>query len=362
MSESLSDKKTNLLRGFGKLPGNLKGALTLLVAAAGFSVMVMLIKVAGERLHVTQILLVRQLIMMCIVMPKVINHFPGCLKTARLDLQLIRVVFALIAMLCGFYAVIHMPLADAVAIGFAKSFFVTIFAIIFLKEVVGIRRWAAVGVGFIGVLVMMRPGMSGFDPNSVLALIGAAAAGLVMVIIRKLSQTDKPVTTLSYQAFLVALCVAVPSVDILATANDHRMDVTDRYWHHLLRCADDEHLCLQLGRSICSCFTRLCPLALCNVLRLARIRYFARPLHLDRVTRDNRSFHLHGSARKKTQTKPRPLARRARFYQHLITHCVERIEQAFSRCITAFYWCFVLHHRQQLSGQFFAQFHTPLVK
>ena len=212
MSESLSDKKTNLLRGFGKLPGNLKGALTLLVAAAGFSVMVMLIKVAGERLHVTQILLVRQLIMMCIVMPKVINHFPGCLKTARLDLQLIRVVFALIAMLCGFYAVIHMPLADAVAIGFAKSFFVTIFAIIFLKEVVGIRRWAAVGVGFIGVLVMMRPGMSGFDPNSVLALIGAAAAGLVMVIIRKLSQTDKPVTTLSYQAFLVALCVAVPAI------------------------------------------------------------------------------------------------------------------------------------------------------
>jgi drug/metabolite transporter (DMT)-like permease len=114
-------------------------------------------------------------------------------------------------MLCGFYSIIHMPLADAVAIGFAKSFFVTIFAIWFLKEVVGLRRWLAVGIGFVGVLVMMRPGSEGFDPNSIYALLGAAGAGLVMVIIRKLSETDKPITTLSYQAFLVAICVAVPA-------------------------------------------------------------------------------------------------------------------------------------------------------
>ena len=194
------------------MPGNLKGAVTLMAAAAGFSVMVLLVKMAGERLHVTQILLVRQAIMMLIVMPSVLNHFPGCLKTKRLDLQIMRVVFALVAMLCGFYSIIHMPLADAVAIGFAKSFFVTIFAIWLLKEVVGIRRWAAVGVGFIGVIVMMRPGSEGFDPNAILALIGAAGAGLVMVIIRKLSQTDQPITTLSYQAFLVAFCVALPAL------------------------------------------------------------------------------------------------------------------------------------------------------
>jgi drug/metabolite transporter (DMT)-like permease len=58
---------------------------------------------------------------------------------------------------------------------------------------------------------MMRPGMDGFDPNSIFALIGAAGAGFVMVIIRLLSKTDKPVTTLAYQAFLVAICVAIPA-------------------------------------------------------------------------------------------------------------------------------------------------------
>jgi len=200
-----------LANRFNALPGNLKGAATIMLAAAGFALMTALIKLAGERLHVTQILLVRQLIMMLIVMPRVINHFPGCLKTERLGLQLVRVVFALIAMLCGFTAVIHMPLADAVAIGFAKSFFVTIFAIFILHEVVGVRRWAAVAIGFAGVLVMMQPGSGGFDPTSILALIGAAAAGFVMVIIRKLSETDQPVTILSYQAFLVAVCVAFPA-------------------------------------------------------------------------------------------------------------------------------------------------------
>lgn len=201
----------DISRRFDGLSGNLKGAVLIGFAAFGFALMTLLIKMVGERLHVTQILFVRQVIMMLIVMPKVINHFPGCLKTARLDLQLVRVAFALVAMLTGFYAVIHMPLADAVAIGFAKSFFVTIFAIIILHETVGIRRWAAVAIGFIGVVVMMRPGSDGFDPISVFALIGAAAAGFVMVIIRKLSATDEPVTILSYQAFLVGLCIAIPA-------------------------------------------------------------------------------------------------------------------------------------------------------
>ena len=105
----------------------------IFAAAFGFSVMVLLVKVVGERLHVTQILLVRQIVMMAIVTPQVMSEFPGCLKTSRLGLQILRVALALIAMLAGFTAIIEMPLADAVAIGFAKSFFVTIFAAILCR-------------------------------------------------------------------------------------------------------------------------------------------------------------------------------------------------------------------------------------
>ena len=115
-------------------------------------------------------------------------------------------------MMAGFTAVINMPLADATAIGFAKGFFVTIFAIIILKEVVGIRRWSALIVGFIGVLIMLQPGGSDFTIYGVYALIGAAAAGMVMVIIRLLSRTEKPATILLYQAVGVALVMLMPAL------------------------------------------------------------------------------------------------------------------------------------------------------
>lgn len=134
------------MQQFDALPDNLKGAAILMLAAAGFAVMTALIKLAGERLHVTQILFLRQVGMLIMVSPTLIGNFPHSLKTSRLDLQLARLAFALVAMLGGFTAVIHMPLADATAIGFAKSFFVTIFAVLLLKEQVGVYRWSAVAI------------------------------------------------------------------------------------------------------------------------------------------------------------------------------------------------------------------------
>ena len=203
---------TRAVERFAALPGSLKGVVTIIVAGFLFTIMTAAIKLAGERLHVTQILLVRQIVMTAIVAPAILSSFPGCLRTARVDLQITRIVFALIAMLFGFYAIIHMPLADAMAIGFVKAFFVTVFAIWILGETVGWRRWIATAVGFAGVLVMIRPGTEGFDPTSIYALIGAACAGFVMVIIRKLSRTDAPLTTLSWQAIFVGLAVAGPAI------------------------------------------------------------------------------------------------------------------------------------------------------
>ena len=199
-------------RAFLSLPGNLRGAITIMFAAFGLTVMVTLVKLAGERLHVTQVLFMRQAVMTAIVAPAILSHFPGCLRTERLDLQLLRVAAAAVAMLCGFTAVIHMPLAEVTALGFAKAFFVTIFAILILGERVGPSRWGAILVGFIGVLVMLRPGTEAFDPVGLLAIAGAAGAGLVMVIIRLLSRTDAPITILSYQAILVGLVVAGPAL------------------------------------------------------------------------------------------------------------------------------------------------------
>lgn len=200
-----------LAKAFNKLPNNTKGALILLVAAAGFSVMAMLVKLAGQRLHVTQIIFIRQLVITLIMLPKISQGFPQSLHTSHLHLHLLRISVALVAMLAGFTAVIHMPIADATAIGFAKSFFVTIFAIIILRETVGPRRWMATILGFAGVLIMLQPAGDSFTIYGLYALASAIAAGMVMVIIRLLSRTEAPATILIFQAVGVGLILAIPA-------------------------------------------------------------------------------------------------------------------------------------------------------
>lgn len=174
--------------------------------------MVALIKLVGTRLSVVQILFVRQLGMLVMLLPTLLANFPGAFKTQRPELQFLRIALALVAMLCGFSAVIHLPLADATALGFAKSFFVTIFAVLILKETVGVHRWTAVAIGFLGVLVMVRSGSDGFDAYALMAIVGAAAAGAVMVVIRLLSRSDATRTILLYQAAGVGIVMAIPAI------------------------------------------------------------------------------------------------------------------------------------------------------
>lgn len=197
---------------FNALGDNLKGSLVLMVAALLFSLMTVQIKLLGNALHVTQILLIRQIVMTLIVSPQIMRGFPGVLRTTRPELQLTRILLALGAMMMGFTAIIHMPLADATALGFAKSFFVTIFAVVILKEVVGPRRWGAVGVGFLGVLIMLRPGTEAFTIYGLMAVAAAACAGLVMVIVRIMARTDSPTTILTWQAIGVGLIIAIPAI------------------------------------------------------------------------------------------------------------------------------------------------------
>ncbi len=197
---------------FYRLPDNLKGIVLLMLASVVFSIMALLIKLLGQRLHITQILLVRQIGMVILVAPAILRNFPGSLRTARPKLQLIRVLCALVAMLFGFTAVIHLPLADATAIFFAKSFFVTVFAVFILAETVGVYRWGAVLIGFVGVMIMLQPGTDNFSIYGLASLVGAAGAAAVMILLRLLSRSDSTDTIMTYGALGVGLVMILPGI------------------------------------------------------------------------------------------------------------------------------------------------------
>ena len=127
------------------------------------------------------------------------------LKTYKINLHLLRAVFACLAMFSFFKAFGILPLADVSSISFASIIFITILAIFILDEKVGIRRWVAIFFGFIGVLIVFRPGTSLFSYFSLLPLLGAIALSFAVIIMKKLLSYDSPPTCSFYLHFFVAL-------------------------------------------------------------------------------------------------------------------------------------------------------------
>ena len=212
-SPDASSPRTDLMKRWSELPGNVRGGILFLLGSAIFSVMMALIKLAGQRLHVTEILFIRQVTMVAIAAPMIAAGWPDSLRSARPWLQISRVGFAFLAMILGFSALIHLGLAEVTIISFSKAFFTTLLAIILLGEIVRVPRWVALGLGFLGVLFVMWPEEGqAISIWHVAALASAFCVSAVTVIIRILAQVDRPVTILTYQAVGVGLLMVPPAI------------------------------------------------------------------------------------------------------------------------------------------------------
>jgi hypothetical protein len=110
----------------------------------------------------------------------------------------VRSAIGLGSMLCAFWALGHLPLAQAVSLSYSTPLFVTIAAVLWLGETVRVRRWAAVVVGFIGVLVIVRPGTAGFTAGSLVAVAAAVLSSLVAIQIKQLTRVDSADTVVLY--------------------------------------------------------------------------------------------------------------------------------------------------------------------
>ncbi len=187
---------TILPRAFESNP---RGILFINLAVLLFSAMDVLIKLATETYPVNQIVFFRSAVAF-IPLIFFIHRAGGLevLPTRRLGAHLWRSVLGLIAMACFFVSFDLLPLGEAVALGQAGPIFLTALSVPLLGEHVGIRRWSAVVVGFIGVLVMTRPGSGVFDPAALFALGGAAFYALAMISIRSLAATERPATIVFY--------------------------------------------------------------------------------------------------------------------------------------------------------------------
>jgi drug/metabolite transporter (DMT)-like permease len=143
---------------------------------------------------VAQILVVRSISAALILTPFVVREGLSTFRhVPRPSLQLLRVVLATGDTACFYLAVWYIPLADAMTFYLAGPIYVTAISAVVLKEKVGIYRWSAVSVGFVGVLVALDPSGGSFGTGSLIALGGSICYALLMVVTRQVRETSNTV-------------------------------------------------------------------------------------------------------------------------------------------------------------------------
>jgi len=141
---------------------------------------------------------------------------PGLTRTNRPVLQLARSVLLLGSTLCNFAALRYLQLDEAIALIFSTPFFVAALSGPMLGEWVRWRRWSAIAVGFLGVVVVARPGAASFHPAALLSLSAALCYALYSIATRILARTDSNETTLFYSNVVGALAL-LPVVPLVWT-------------------------------------------------------------------------------------------------------------------------------------------------
>ena len=169
-----------------------------------------LIRFATEDHHPFEVAFFRTIFVLIIFLPLVARNGITSLKSNNVKLQTFRAIVGSVAMLCMFYGLSITELAKATALMFTVPIFATILAILFLKEIVGIRRWIAMLVGFAGALIVLRPDIElGFGP--LLILCASLMWSSSMLMAKTLTKTD----TISSITFWQAAGL-IPATFILA--------------------------------------------------------------------------------------------------------------------------------------------------
>ncbi len=224
-SISTSPAKTLTTEAPVRRNNNRVGVLMMLCAMFLFAGADTISKILTDAFHPVQIIWFRQSGLLAGVLVVLLIKGTSILKSAQPSLQILRgslVVFSSVAFV---FALRYVELADAVAASFVAPFFVTILGALVLKEKVGVRRWSAVIVGFIGALIIIRPGMGVIHPTVLLVVFAAACFSTRQVIGRLLADTDRTITTIAYTALSASLLlsIALPFVWQMPTTAAHWM-------------------------------------------------------------------------------------------------------------------------------------------
>jgi drug/metabolite transporter (DMT)-like permease len=182
-------------------------------AMIAFAAMNGCVRYLSSEMHPFQIAGIRSAFGLLIFVPVLARRGLAPLRTQRIGLLALRGFCHVATMLMHFMALSLIPLATFASLNFSIPLFTTILAVILLGEVIRLPRLVALGVGFAGALVVVRPGIVGVDVGAVLVLVGAATFAASVIILKHLVRTESTVTVTIYMSVVVApatLIAAIP--------------------------------------------------------------------------------------------------------------------------------------------------------
>jgi drug/metabolite transporter (DMT)-like permease len=193
---------------FTALPGPVRAGFWISCTGATFTGMMAISRHLSTDistgLHVFMIVLFRAVFGLLFLSPILMRQGMRRLKTTRHRLYIIRGFSAYLSLVAYFFAAKYIPLADISAIIFTRPVFACVAAIIFLGELARGRRWVAIGIGFVGALIVIRPGFAEVNIGVLFAVSAVAMTVCNTIFIKSLSFTDHPDTIALYQGLCVA--------------------------------------------------------------------------------------------------------------------------------------------------------------
>ena len=188
--------------------------LWMLVSTAVLASMHAVVRHVSADMHPFEIAFFRNIFGLIAVLPMLLGIGWSGLRSRQPKLQVLRGVTGIVAMLCWFYSLSVVPIATATALSFTAAVFASLGAFLLLGERMRLRRWTAVVISFVGVLIILRPGTEGFDIQALFVLASAVMWGTNVVIVKQLSRTDSTVSIVAWMSISLTILSIPPAVAV----------------------------------------------------------------------------------------------------------------------------------------------------
>lgn len=207
---------------FHKLSNNSQGILLAIAGCLIASILISLVRYLSAEFHIFFIVMMRNFFGLMFFVPTILKDHNDILRTKRVKMHVMRGLNALISMLLWFYAISILPLSEAVSISFIMPILTTVAAIFLFKEKVKSHSWIASILGFIGIIIILRPGFKELNIAHLCSLISVLLWVVSNIMIKSMTKTEKPKTIVAYTTFIIFICsipLALPYLQPLSLSD-----------------------------------------------------------------------------------------------------------------------------------------------